>query len=76
MTKEHIEKVIRNNRAGYAAHQLFKEFEAARQPLVDALVQYMQAMDAIYNHNEAARAVVVQHFGTLHPPEVIKRSQR
>jgi hypothetical protein len=37
MTKEHIEKVIRNNRAGYAAHQLFKEFEAAQQPLVDAL---------------------------------------
>ncbi len=34
-----------------------------------ALKRYMVAMDAIYNHNEGARAAVEIHFGTLHPPE-------
>jgi chromosome segregation ATPase len=29
--------------------------------------RYREAMDKIYNHNEAARVAVVQHFGTLHP---------
>ena len=27
-----------------------------------------KALDAIYNHNEAARAAVIQHYGTLHSP--------
>ena len=31
-----------------------------------ALKKYVKAIDAIYNHNEAARAAVIQHFGTLH----------
>lgn len=31
-----------------------------------SLEKYSQAMDAIYNHNAAARAAVVQHFGTAH----------
>ena len=30
------------------------------------LIKYRTAMDAIYNHNEAARLAVIQHFGTLH----------
>jgi len=46
---------------------------AAQQPLIDALDKYMKGLDAIYNHNEAARAAVVQHFGTIHPPEVVTR---
>jgi hypothetical protein len=28
---------------------------------------YRDALDSIYNHNEAARAAVVMHFGTTHP---------
>jgi hypothetical protein len=35
--------------------------------LSEALRKYRVAMDALYNHNEAVRAAVVQHFGTLHP---------
>lgn len=34
--------------------------------LVAELRRYMTALDAIYNHNEAARAAVVQHFGLWH----------
>ena len=34
--------------------------------LASELKRYMAAMDKIYNHNEAARAAVVEHFGTLH----------
>lgn len=30
------------------------------------LDRYRKAMDAIYNHNEAARAAVIQHFGDHH----------
>lgn len=32
----------------------------------DTLQRYVDAIDAIYNHNEAARAAVTLHFGTLH----------
>jgi hypothetical protein len=35
--------------------------------MVEALEKYKTAMDALYNHNSATRAAVVQHFGTLHP---------
>lgn len=31
--------------------------------LVTELRRYMLTLDAIYNHNEAARAAVIQHFG-------------
>lgn len=34
----------------------------------DTLEKYVKAMDAIYNHNEAARAAVIQHFGLWHQP--------
>ncbi len=32
----------------------------------EALQRYVTAMDAIYNHNEAARAAVIMHFGLWH----------
>lgn len=32
----------------------------------ETLARYFDAIDAIYNHNEAARAAVIMHFGTLH----------
>ncbi len=32
----------------------------------DTLQLYVDALDAIANHSEAARAAVVMHFGTLH----------
>lgn len=35
------------------------------------LGSYCVAMGKIYNHNEAARAAVVQHFGTVHPQDTL-----
>src|ERR1017187_3877397 len=32
----------------------------------ETLQRYVAAIDAIYNHNAAARAAVIMHFGTLH----------
>lgn len=32
----------------------------------NTLQRYVDSIDAIYNHNEAARAAVIMHFGTLH----------
>jgi hypothetical protein len=32
----------------------------------ETLQRYVAAMDAIYNHNEAARAAVIMHFGLWH----------
>lgn len=32
----------------------------------DTLEKYVKAMDAIYNHNAATRAAVIQHFGLWH----------
>lgn len=34
--------------------------------LVTELRRYIKAIDDIYNHNEAARAAVIQHFGMNH----------
>jgi hypothetical protein len=34
--------------------------------LVNELRRYRKSIDKIYNHNEAARAAVVEHFGVLH----------
>ena len=34
--------------------------------LVTELRRYVKAIDDIYNHNEAARAAVIQHFGMNH----------
>jgi len=40
---------------------------AAIKPLVEVLKLYMALMDALYNHNEAVRQAVLQHFGEIHP---------
>ena len=32
-----------------------------------AVGKYKTAMDALYNHNEAVRHAVVEHFGVTHP---------
>ena len=34
--------------------------------LITELRRYVKAIDDIYNHNEAARAAVIQHFGLNH----------
>ena len=36
------------------------------QNAADTLRNYVAAITAIYNHNEAARAAVILHFGTMH----------
>jgi hypothetical protein len=35
--------------------------------LESALLKYKTGMDKIYNHNEAARHAVIEHFGIHHP---------
>ena len=45
---------------------------ARNDALVEVLEKYKKAMDNIYNHNEASRAAVVMHFGTLHPQQAIR----
>ncbi len=75
-TTDTLHQQIRNDQQQLAAerekikqHWIIHDLASQReQTLVDALQKYMVAMDAIYNHNEAARTAVVQHFGTLHPP--------
>ncbi len=47
--------------------QALRRSDEKVRTLVDSLKKYMLAMDAIYNHNEASRAAVEIHFGTLHP---------
>lgn len=49
------------------ANAVEKQVAEGRKPLVEALETYIKAMDAIYNHNAATRAVVVKYFGTVHP---------
>jgi hypothetical protein len=39
---------------------------AERDRLRAALEKYQKAMDALYNHNEAVRSAVIQHFGIHH----------
>jgi dephospho-CoA kinase len=41
--------------------------QLAYRRLREALEKYKSAMDAIYNHNEASRAAVIQYFGIHHP---------
>jgi hypothetical protein len=45
--------------------------DKVRKPLVEALRIYHEAMDALYNHNEATRKAVVTYFGTAHPQAAI-----
>ena len=40
--------------------------EKENAALREAQTKYRKAMDDIYNHNEAARAAVVEHFGLRH----------
>jgi hypothetical protein len=49
------------------AEDKLASLEAAVKVKDEALAKYRVAMDALYNHNEAVRAAVIQYFGTLHP---------
>lgn len=44
---------------------------AVLQKALNHLRRYVEAIDAIYSHNEAARVAVVSHFGTYHPREAL-----
>ncbi len=49
--------------------ELIAQLRMQAREIADAantLQRYVDAIDAIYNHNEAARAAVILHFGTLH----------
>lgn len=60
MTLEHLDKMDR------CRHLLPDPAPEVVGELVNDLRRYVRAMDAIYNHNEAARAAVIQHFGLNH----------
>ena len=40
--------------------------------LEEVVEKYRKAIDDIYNHNEAARAAVIAHFGLHHPPAAMR----
>lgn len=60
MTHEHLNKI------DTCRHLLEAPAPEVVGELVTELRRYMAALDAIYNHNEAARAAVIQHFGLWH----------
>jgi hypothetical protein len=60
MTLEHLNKIDR------CRHLLPDPAPEILGELVNDLRRYVAAIDAIYNHNEAARAAVIQHFGFNH----------
>ena len=42
----------------------------------DTLQKYVTALDKIYNHNEAARAAVLMHFGMHHTTAIAPLERR
>jgi hypothetical protein len=60
MTLEHLDKMDK------CRHLLPDPAPEVVGELINDLRRYVKAMDAIYNHNEAARAAVIQHFGLNH----------
>lgn len=56
----------------YASYPKLRQRAAA---LEGEVVKMRNALDAIYNHNEAARAAVVQHYG-LHHSEIPRPAPR
>ena len=55
---------------GRGADELEKVWPDAEVRAV--LGRYVRAIDAIYNHNEEARAAVVTHFGLHHEMDVLQ----
>lgn len=66
------------NQAGDTHFILSTEtFPIKREPVkveisIEALRKYRNAIDDLYNHNEATRIAVVKYFGTCHSSEVTK----
>ena len=60
MTLEHLDKMDK------CRHLLPDPAPEVVGELINDLRRYVKAMDDIYNHNEAARAAVIQHFGLSH----------
>jgi hypothetical protein len=60
MTLEHLDKMDQ------CRHLLPDPAPEVVGELINDLRRYVKAMDAIYNHNEVARAAVIQHFGLNH----------
>ena len=70
MTHEHLDKIDK------CRHLLPAPAPEVVRELVNDLRRYVTAMDALYNHNEAVRAAVVQHFGErLKSASVMRRRE-
>lgn len=50
----------------HTARRQLRELKGRKLQLELELLGYADILDNIYNHNEAARAAVVQHMGTTH----------
>lgn len=60
MTLEHLDKMDK------CRHLLPDPAPEVVGELINDLRRYVKAIDAIYNHNAAAQAAVIQHFGLSH----------
>ena len=49
-----------------AIYNELRALKLERNYLREQNARMQKALDDIYNHNEAARAAVVQHYGTAH----------
>ena len=58
------------NAAKKVVRYLLKKFRKREDEQQAKIDRYRKAIDAIYNHNAASRAAVIQHFGLNHdfPP--------
>ena len=65
LTGELIWRTAGHQRFSAVLHQKYA-LEGKVAELEETLLKYKVAMDAIYNHNEAARAAVIAHFGIHH----------
>lgn len=61
--EQRFEPVEKRLNAEHALTALEHKLEVA----IEAIEKYRVAMDKLYNHNEAVRHAVIEHFGLHHP---------
>lgn len=65
MTTHELIEQLESNADDFGTGKL-SQFGNDMRMAAATLKSYVNAMDAIYNHNEAARVAVIQHFGIHH----------
>lgn len=71
MTTHELIEQLKSNAEDFGTGKL-SQFGDDMRMAAATLRSYVNAMDAIYNHNEAVRAAVIQHFGIHHKISIDK----